>query len=74
MKIRAVCNRKGGVGKTTTVVTLGGIPASRGYRTLLVDLDPQDSLTSYFRTAQAQSMAGSIPPGRADPGDGLKPG
>lgn len=49
MKIWAVSNQKGGVGKTTTVVTLGGILASRGYRTLLIDLDPHGSLTSYFR-------------------------
>jgi chromosome partitioning protein len=49
MRIWAVSNQKGGVGKTTTVVTLGGILASRGYRTLLIDLDPHGSLTSYFR-------------------------
>jgi chromosome partitioning protein len=49
MKIWAVSNQKGGVGKTTTVVTLGGILASRGYRVLLIDLDPHGSLTSYFR-------------------------
>jgi len=49
MRVWAVSNQKGGVGKTTTVVTLGGILASRGYRTLLIDLDPHGSLTSYFR-------------------------
>lgn len=49
MKIWTVSCQKGGVGKTTTVVTLGGLLASRGYRTLLIDLDPHGSLTSYFR-------------------------
>ncbi len=49
MKVWTVSCQKGGVGKTTTVVTLGGLLASRGYKTLLVDLDPHGSLTSYFR-------------------------
>lgn len=48
MKIWAVSNQKGGVGKTTTVVSLGGLLSSWGYKTLLVDLDPHGSLTSYF--------------------------
>lgn len=49
MKIWSVSNQKGGVGKTTTVVTLGGLLSSWGFRTLLVDLDPHGSLTSYFK-------------------------
>ena len=49
MRIWAVSNQKGGVGKTTTVVTLGGLLAERGYRTLLIDLDPHGSLTGYFK-------------------------
>lgn len=49
MKVWSVSNQKGGVGKTTSVVTLGGILSARGQRTLLVDLDPHGSLTSYFR-------------------------
>lgn len=48
MKIWTVANQKGGVGKTTTVVTLAGWLRERGRRVLLVDLDPQASLTSYF--------------------------
>ncbi len=49
MKVWAVANQKGGVGKTTTAVTLGGWLALRGARVLLVDTDPHGSLTAYFR-------------------------
>lgn len=41
----AFMNRKGGVGKTSTVMHLGGTLARRGLRTLLVDADPQSSLS-----------------------------
>lgn len=49
MRIWAIANQKGGVGKTTSVVSLGGLLAEQGKRVLLVDLDPHGSLTSYFR-------------------------
>ncbi len=49
MKVWAVTNQKGGVGKTTTVVSLGGLLSSWGFRTLVIDLDPHGSLTSYFK-------------------------
>lgn len=48
MKIWATANQKGGVGKTTSAVTLAGVMQKRGHRVLLVDLDPHGSLTSYF--------------------------
>ena len=48
MKIWAVANQKGGVGKTTTAVTLAGHLIGEGKRVLLVDLDPHGSMTSYF--------------------------
>jgi chromosome partitioning protein len=45
---RVVFNQKGGVGKSTIAVNLAAIAASRGRRTLLVDLDTQGNATRYL--------------------------
>ena len=44
-KVIAVMNQKGGVGKTTIVMNLGVGLARLGFRVLLIDADPQGSLT-----------------------------
>ncbi len=49
MKVWTIANQKGGVGKTTTSVALGGLATEVGLRVLLIDMDPHGSLSCYFK-------------------------
>jgi len=46
MKVISFINQKGGTGKTTTAINVGACLANKGYSVLLVDVDPQGSLTT----------------------------
>lgn len=52
-RIYAIANQKGGVGKSTTAVNVGGYLGEWGMRTLLIDLDPQSNATSGLGIAHA---------------------
>lgn len=68
MRTIAFSNQKGGTGKTTSATSLGACLAELGYKVLLVDLDPQSSMTqSLGIDAAGQSMAEVL--GGSTPGD-----
>ena len=81
MRTIAIINRKGGCGKTTTAVSLAAALGEAGRRTLLVDLDPQGSASSWLWTRPDRSARAvrGVPrdpaarrPGRADAGAGRR--
>jgi chromosome partitioning protein len=57
MKIIAIANQKGGVGKTTTAVNLGSAVSEAGKSVLIVDLDPQANATSAFGMQEVEGQS-----------------
>lgn len=67
-KIIAVANHKGGVGKTTSVASIGAVLANKGKRVLLVDMDAQANLTSsYLAAEQERTIYDALKGGEALP-------
>lgn len=59
-KVIAVANQKGGVGKTTTTAALGAGLANEGFKTLLIDMDPQGNLTISFGWREPDDISVTI--------------
>ena len=59
-KVIAIINQKGGTGKTTTCLNLGVGLAKKGYKVLLIDNDPQSSLTVALGIANSDVLTETL--------------
>jgi len=67
MKIIAIANQKGGTGKSTSTAALGQLLSAQGLRVLLIDLDPQGSLTQALGVGEQEATIAEVL-GGATPG------
>ena len=73
-RVIAICNQKGGVGKSTTAVNVGAYLALSGKRTLLIDLDPQGNATTAcgIKRDEARKDAYEVLINNAAPGEAIQ--
>ena len=71
--VYAIANQKGGVGKTTTTVNVAACIAAAGYRTLLVDVDPQGNATTGLGLERTAPGLYDVLGGEAEAVDAVRP-
>lgn len=74
MKTLIFINQKGGVGKSTSVVSVGSSLARRGYRVLLVDIDPQGDISTIagITVDESDATINEVLRGKARPVDAIR--